>query len=206
VVGTHGDDSGLVMPPELAPVQVVVVPILAKENKEPVIAESEKAAAELRAAGLRVRLDLRDIRPGAKYYHWEMRGVPLRVELGPRDMKEGKVVMVRRDSRQKASVPRVGMVGEARRTLDLMAMEMLARSERLLAGGVRDITSLVEEPVTGLLRAAWCGAEPCGREMEDRLGVKMLGTPFEAENGPSGGKCLVCGKEAPQRAYLARTY
>jgi len=206
VVGAHGDDSGLVMPPELAPIQVVVVPILAKENKEPVIAEAEKAAAELKAGGLRVHVDQRDIRPGAKYYHWEMRGVPLRVELGPRDMKEGKVVIVRRDSRKKTSVPRVGMVGEARRALDLMAMEMLERSERLLAEGVRDIASLVEEPAMGVLRAAWCGNEPCGREMEDRLGVKMLGTPFEAENGPSGGKCLVCGKDALQRAYLARTY
>jgi prolyl-tRNA synthetase len=204
VVGIHGDDGGIVLPPDIAPVQAVVVPILAKEMKGPVLEEAQRIFGELGRAGLRAHLDDRDIRPGAKYYHWEMRGVPLRVELGPRDMKEGKAVLVRRDIRQKASVPRRALVPEAKRTLDLMALEMTARSERMLREGIRDITSLVDEPATGMLRALWCGSDACGHEMEDRLGVTMLGTPFEKEGFT--GTCVVCGKAASEAAYLARTY
>jgi prolyl-tRNA synthetase len=204
IVGMHGDDNGVVMPPEIAPVQAVVVPILAKEMKGPVLEEAEKICGELKRAGFRVAMDSRDIRPGAKYYHWEMRGVPLRVEIGPRDMKEGKVVLVRRDNRQKSSVPRAGMTGEVRRTLDLIAMEMSAKSEEALKKGIRDISSLEEEPATGILRAAWCGAEACGHDLEDRLGVKMLGTPYDRQE--PRGKCVACGKDARETAYLARTY
>jgi prolyl-tRNA synthetase len=204
VVGMHGDDSGVIMPPSIAPVQVVVIPILAKDNKEPVINEADTITRELLKANVRAQLDSRDIRPGAKYYHWEMRGVPLRLEIGPRDMKEGKVVLVRRDNRQKAFVPRAGMVGEVRRTLDLVAMDLLARSTQLLQKMMRDITSLDDEPATGILKAGWCGEAACGHEMEDRLGVKMLGTPHGS--APYSGKCVVCGKDAAQQAYLARTY
>ncbi len=204
VVGMHGDDSGVLLPPAIAPVQVVVVPILAKDNKEPVISEADGITRELLKAGVRAVHDSRDIRPGAKYYHWEMRGVPLRLEIGPRDMKEGRVVLVRRDNRQKASVPRIGMVGEVRRTLDLIAMDMAARSAEVLEKGIRDISTLDEEPANGILRAGWCGEAACGHEMEDRLGVKMLGTLFE--NGTFHGKCVVCGKDASEQAHLARTY
>jgi prolyl-tRNA synthetase len=204
VVGMHGDDNGVLLPPAIAPVQVVVVPILAKENKEPVIAESEAIARELAKAGIRARLDCRDIRPGAKYYHWEMRGVPLRLEIGPRDMKEGKVVLVRRDNRQKAFVPRVAMVPEVRRILDLMALDLRARSADILKKGIRDIGSLEEEAAGGILRAGWCGQDSCGHEMEDRLGVKVLGTLYEGP--PYAGKCAVCGNDASLQAYLARTY
>jgi prolyl-tRNA synthetase len=172
--------------------------------KGPVLEEAQKICEELKRAGLRATVDSRDIRPGAKYYHWEMRGVPIRVEIGPRDMKEGKVVLVRRDNRQKSFVPRVAMAGEVRRTLDLIAMDMTARSEELLRKGIRDITSLDEEPATGVLRAGWCGQQSCGHEMEDRLGVKILGTPYEKQ--APAGKCVVCGKDASEMAYLARTY
>jgi prolyl-tRNA synthetase len=204
IVGMHGDDNGVLLPPAIAPVQVVVVPILAKDNKEPVINEADGITRELLNAGVRAALDSRDIRPGAKYYHWEMRGIPLRLEIGPRDMKEGKVVLVRRDNRQKASVPRTGMVGEVRRTLDLIAMEMAARSAEILEKGIRDISTLDEEPATGVLRAGWCGEAACGHEMEDRLGVKILGTLYEKE--AFRGKCVVCGRDASERAHLARTY
>jgi prolyl-tRNA synthetase len=203
VVGLHGDDNGILLPPDIAPIQVVIVPILAKEMKGPVLEEADRIMDELKKAGIRVTMDARDLRPGAKYYHWEMRGVPLRLELGPRDMKENKVVLIRRDNRQKAFVPRAGMVGEVRRTLDLMALEMAGRSA-LLRGGIRDITSLVEEAPTGILRAGWCGDTACGHEMEDRLGVKMLGTSYDKEE--YSGKCVVCGKQAQEAAYLARTY
>jgi prolyl-tRNA synthetase len=204
VVGMHGDDSGVVLPPAIAPIQVIVVPILAKDNKEPVLAEAEAITRELLKAGIRAQLDGRDIRPGAKYYHWEMRGVPLRLEIGPRDMKEGKVVLVRRDNRQKAFVPRIGMVPEVRRTLDMLAMDMGARSAEVLKKGIRDITTLDDEAATGILRAGWCGEASCGHEMEDRLGVKVLGTLYG--KAPFAGKCVVCGKDAAEPAYLARTY
>jgi len=204
IVGMHGDDGGVLLPPEIAPVQAVVVPILAKDVKGPVIEEAQKICEELRRAGVRATVDARDIRPGAKYYHWEMRGVPVRVEIGPRDMKEGKVVLVRRDNRQKSFVPRIAMAGEVRRTLDLIAMDMTARSTELLKKGIRDITTLDDEAATGILRAGWCGQQSCGHDMEDRLGVKVLGTPYEKQE--FHGKCVVCGKDAAETAYLARTY
>jgi len=204
VVAVHGDDGGVVLPPSIAPIQVVVVPILAKETREPVIAEADAIARELQKTGLRARLDNRDIRPGAKYYYWELRGVPLRIEIGPRDIKEGNVVLVRRDTRQKATVPRVGMMPEVRRMLDLMAMDMTARSVSMLKSGVRDIFSLDDEHADGILRAGWCGQDSCGHEMEDRLGAKLLGTLYE--KAPYSGRCVVCEREASEQAHLARTY
>jgi prolyl-tRNA synthetase len=119
-------------------------------------------------------------------------------------MKEGKVVLVRRDNRQKAFVPRASMMPEVRRILDLMAMELLARSAAILEKGIRDIATLDEEPATGVLRAGWCGEAACGHELEDRLGVKLLGTLYE--KAPFHGKCVVCAKDTAEQAYLARTY
>ncbi|MEM4730031.1 MAG: proline--tRNA ligase [Thermoplasmata archaeon] len=204
VVGVHGDDGGLVLPPAIAPVQVVVVPVLAKEMKEPVIQAARELAAELRSCGLRAHLDDRDIRPGAKYYYWEMRGVPLRIELGPRDIEKRQVILVRRDTREKLAVSRDGVGDEARALLDRIALNLLERSRELMRRGIRDITDLVEEAPTGILRAGWCGSEACGREIEDRLGVRMLGTLFGGES--YSGKCVACGREAAAAAYLARTY
>jgi prolyl-tRNA synthetase len=130
--------------------------------------------------------------------------VPLRLEIGPRDMKEGKVVLVRRDNRQKTFVPRASMMPEVRRTLDLMALDLRARSASVLEKGIRDIATLDGEQAAGILRAGWCGQDACGHEMEDRLGVKVLGTLYEGQ--PYAGKCVVCGNDASLQAYLARTY
>ncbi|MGQ9583197.1 MAG: proline--tRNA ligase [Thermoplasmatota archaeon] len=204
VVGIHGDDSGLILPPAIAPVQVVVVPILAKGVKEPVMEAARVLAEELRASGLRATLDARDLRPGAKFYHWERLGVPLRAELGPRDIQGGRVVLVRRDSRQKLAVRREEAAAEARRSLEELSRSLLERSRELMRRAVRELRGLVDEPPSGILRAPWCGSEPCGREMEDRLGVRMLGTRLGGER-PQGA-CLVCGREATEEAYLARAY
>src|SRR5690606_9487796 len=109
VISVHGDDRGLVLPPEVAPIEVVIVPIIVGKRRDEVLAAAGALEEELRGAGFAVKLDAREMRPGAKYYHWEMRGVPLRIEVGPRDIDANTVVAVTRTGK-KTSLDRRGVV------------------------------------------------------------------------------------------------
>ena len=104
-ISIHGDDKGLVLPPEIAPVQVVIIPIIFKKGAEEVLAACRDVQERLKKAGMRVEIDASDLRPGAKYYKWEMKGVPLRLEIGPRDLENNVAVAVRRDTGEKEQIP-----------------------------------------------------------------------------------------------------
>jgi prolyl-tRNA synthetase len=204
IVAVHGDEKGLKLPPAVAPIQVVIVPILAKDGKDDVSGECEKVRAELASAGVRVHLDDRDLRPGNKYYDWELKGVPLRLELGGRDIKSQSVLSVRRDTREKAPIARSELVSGVRAKLDAIQKAMWDDAQAKLAGGTVDVKSLEGELPKAVLRMAWCGENACGQEIEAQTGLNILGTSYRGE--ACEGSCVKCGSAAKTYLYAAKTY
>ncbi len=202
IVAVHGDDRGVVLPPAVAPVQVVVVPIPEKGRQEIILGEARKLAADL-GDQVRVKLDERDIRPGAKFYEWEARGVPLRLELGPRDLADGVVTAARRDREGRTTIPRADVLSEVRSLLLRIQEDLYAKAEAEMKAHIVDIAA-PEEAREMINRIGWCGSEDCGHQVEQDTGMSLLGTPFVPELYE--GKCISCGKAAETVAYLARTY
>jgi len=213
VIGIHGDDNGMVLPPTIAPIQVVIVPIPKKGAKVDVFAYAHEIEEELRNAGIRVHVDERDIRPGRKYYDWELKGVPVRIEVGPRDVEGKKAVIARRDTLTKEVVERHGLVEAVRKTLDGIMENLYNRAKELLESHIKRVDTIKEakavfEDRRGIVEIPWCGSEECGLKMEEELEAKMLGIPYPLERAkaPEGKKCPVCGREAKFIARFARTY
>lgn len=200
-VAFHGDDKGLVLPPDVAPIQVVIIPILAKGKVEEVMAEAQRLRDDLKKAGVRVHLDDKDERPGSKFFNWEIKGVPLRLELGQRDIAEGKVCFAVRHDGVKGSFLRATAIDEVRSKLQEIMKVMNENAWKRLSTAVATIDTL-ENPPNKILRFGWCGEEPCGREIETRTELKILGTPFIKEDFHA--RCVVCGKETDRPTYAAR--
>jgi len=201
IVALHGDDKGIILPPDVAPHQVVVVPIPAKGSVEEVQAEAKKLAGELKAAGVRTHIDLRDIRPGNKFYDWELKGVPLRIELGPRDIANKAAVAVRRDTGAKTTIDRGSLVKDVHSLLADISRNLMAKAQAELDGNVVDATSLVDLPEK-MIRVAWCGTEECGREIETKSGRGILGSNVMDE-AVKKSKCVVCGKDTGTIVYIS---
>jgi len=202
VVAIHGDDAGLVMPPSIAPVQILVVPVPVKGETESITAGARKVYSKIRRLGYRVEIDDRDIRPGNKYYYWERKGVPLRLEVGRRELEENCVTAVRRDTGEKfkISIPVLG-----RKLSSVLADISLSILEK-----AKDEVSRMEFEVDspenirdGYNRMHWCGEEGCGRKIEERSGASLLGTPVGEE--AAHGKCVICGRDSDTVAIVART-
>lgn len=206
IVGVHGDDRGLILPPDVASVQVVIIPIYTKDNEEMVLKECEKAREALISDGLRVRIDTRDTRPGSKYYDWELRGVPLRIELGPKDIEAQQVVMVRRDTGDKTSVSLDNMVEGTHILLEDIAESLLERAQKTMESRITDVRSMEDlSSAENIIRVPWCGSEACGQTMEETSDMSMLGEPLNG-HVPSGMKCPVCDNDAPTIVLMARAH
>ena len=202
VVALHGDEKGFTLPPMIAPIQIVIVPILAKGDQARIEREAKALADEL-GRDLRVHLDARDRRPGEKFYEWEAKGVPVRVELGPRDLDQGVVTAVRRDTGAKAPIPRATLAAGLRALLDAVQAALYERAQRQMSEATRRLENL-EAAGEGVHTFPWCGTEPCAEKVEKATGLKILGTPFEPT--PQAAPCLVCGEPAVAEARAARTY
>ncbi|MBN1323892.1 MAG: proline--tRNA ligase [Methanotrichaceae archaeon] len=205
LISVHGDDRGLILPWEVAPIQVVIVPIVFGD-KAPIIEACRALERELSAAGIRVKVDEGDERPGAKFYRWEMRGVPIRLELGPRDMAKGQVVIVRRDGAKRA-VPRDGIVEavieEGHALQEVLAKKARASMEEHIRL-VQTVEEAIEQVKTGVARIRWCGSVDCGHQLEDLVGANMLGEPREEPLLP--GPCPICNASTTGSTYMARQY
>ncbi len=207
----HGDDKGLIMPPKVAPVQVVIVPIPFKGlEAEAIAAKTKQIQADLQAKGITVVLDDRtEYTPGWKFNQWELKGVPLRVEVGPRDVKNGQCVIVRRDTGQKAFVKDADILTTAQQLLSDIQDSMLTKARSILAEKTilvktYDEFKQVVEGKGGFVKAAWCGNPDCEKKVKDETGATIRVLPFEKETPETG--CIVCGKEAKDVAYFARSY
>lgn len=217
VISQHGDDRGLVLPPRVAPVQVVVIPIVFKKQEERVLEACKAFHAELVARGLRARLDLSDKKAGRKFYEWEMKGVPLRVEIGPRDLEKDNVVIVRRDNAEKMFVPRCDALATISRLLDATIPETLsaANKERLapFVTSCGDLDALIDlvEAKRGLVRIPMCNSEECAEIVEKTAGVKILGIPEEflpALGTPEVVEvnCVACGRPVNYLMVVGKSY
>ncbi|MBP2132778.1 prolyl-tRNA synthetase [Methanomicrobium sp. W14] len=208
LISIHGDDKGLVLPPEIAPVQVVIVPILTKKNTGEITEAVKKLESDIKTAGLRVKTDFRALRPGAKYYHWEMRGVPLRVEIGPRDLEKGVITAVNRYGR-KVQIDISDAVTGIREQLETFRQEMTKNASEKIKTQIKPVSSLEEakEAVSkGVAVVHWCGCRDCADAIEKEMDVSVLGSEIRSEFiEEKDGKCIICGKPA-KPALVARTY
>jgi len=208
LVMVHGDDRGLVLPPAVAPIQVVVVPIYRDATKEKVLAEAGLLAAEL-ASSLRVKLDAREgYSPGWKFNDWEMRGVPLRIELGPKDIEAGQVTFVRRDTGEKSPVPRAEAASRAAALMGDMQSALLERARAWRdemtsrPKGLEEFKEICGEK-GGFLVASWCGSPACEAAVKEQTTATIRCLPIEKSGE---GTCVVCGEPAKHVAWFARAY
>ena len=202
VVAIHGDDQGILLPPEIAPIQVVIIPVLEKGQKEEVTAEARRIFEMLRPT-YRTHLDDRDIRPGQKYFDWERKGVPLRLELGPKELTAPTITGARRDAKGRFSLAKETLVQEVGRILDQIQADLFQRSLRFLSENTRRVSSL-DQLGEGLLEMGWCGEEPCGLRIEEATGGNVLGTPVDPV--PFEGPCIVCAKPTKTLVRAAKTF
>jgi prolyl-tRNA synthetase len=216
VVGCHGDDNGIILPPDIAPTQVVIVPVLFKEGEAAVLDACQQVAGRLRAAGLRVEVDLRDKTPGDKYYHWELRGIPLRLEVGPKDVEKKSVFSARRDVPGKAGkkpIPMADLEAGVKALLAEIQAALLAKQQAFQESRIRHPKTLDEAKrlddegqaagVGYILTMPIC-SDKCAADVEKGLDIKTLGVPVD-ETYPSA-PCGVCGKSAKDTLRFARTY
>ena len=210
LVMAHGDDSGLVVPPRVAPIQVVIVPIYRDaESRAKVEAFIGGWARELKAAGIRHRVDWSEGRPGDKYAHWELKGVPLRLNVGARDVDAGQVEMVDRLSRQRVSVPVSGIGQRLSAELDAFQKKLFDRALEFRRENTFELSTL-EAVVAhfkergGFAWVPWCGDAGCEERLKAEAGGVTIRT-IEGKEKPAG-KCLVCGKPAEYRVALAKAY
>ncbi len=213
VISIHGDDRGMVLPPNIAPVQVVIVPIPSRDEEERRLIEEavREARRKLEEAGVRVRVDDREeVRPGAKFYYWEARGVPVRVEIGAREAREGKATLVRRDTLEKRQVAIEDIAREVERLFQEIYENLKKRAWDYLRSRVKRTSSIEEakEWVSrreGVVEIPWCGREECAVHLEDELEAKALGTPWPLEKA-EGEKCPVCGRPAITWMRYSKSY
>ncbi len=212
VLISHGDDHGFVLPPRIAPVQVVIVPIPYKGREEGVNKTCEGVAEKLRAANVRVKLDLRtDLTPGSKFYYWELRGVPLRVEIGPRDVEQDMVTIVRRDTLERETCKADEIAPFTQRLMEKMAGELRQKAWRWMKNRLHRVGSLEEakrllERRAGIVEAPWCGGRDCGLALEEKTNARVLGVPADAKEQAIEGECINCGKKAVHVMRVAVAY
>lgn len=209
VIAQHGDDLGPIFPPAVAPIQIVVVPIPYKGREAEVYRYAEEVYSLLRE-GFRVKLDAReDVTPGEKYYFWERRGVPLRVEVGPRDVEAKAAVVVRRDTGEKRSVPVSRLSEEVFRVLEDVGRNLAERSRRRLLEQVVDVGSFEEGAkaveLGKICRVSWCGSEECALSIKGSMGAEVRGYRFDVEER-SERPCIVCGSAGMTYLYVSRAY
>ena len=208
IISVHGDDKGLVLPPEVAPIQVVIVPIIVGKRRDEVLSAAAALEEELKEAGFVVRLDDRDMRPGAKYYHWEMRGVPLRIEIGPRDIDANTVVAVTRDG-QKTKLDRRGVVEGVFSVLagfreGLWETARQAMADRITVAATLEETA--EAVKNGVAVVHWCGSQECAEKIETAVDASILGSDIRSDLiTVSDGPCVACGGRGTS-TLVARTY
>jgi len=207
----HGDDHGIVLPPKTAPIQVVIVPVFYKGKEEHINKTCEDGATKLKEAKLRVELDSRkDLTPGDKFYYWELRGVPIRIEIGPRDVEKGEATVVRRDTLEKQTCKLDELVAFIQKIAEQMMKDLRQKAWQWMKDHVYRVTDLSEvrrllQKRAGIVEVFWCGKAECGRELEHEVNARVLGVPEDVMEKVDG-KCVVCRQKASSVVRVALAY
>jgi len=207
IIMVHGDNSGLVLPPLVAPTQVMIVPIMQK--KEGVLEKAAELKEILAATGCRVKVDDSDKSPGWKFSEQEMRGIPLRIEIGPKDIEAGKCVIVRRDNREKIEVSLDELAGKVTELLETIQKDMLIRArehrdEHTYVATTMDELERILNETPGFVKAMWCGDQACEDLIKEKYSATSRCMPFDQEQ--ISDKCVCCGKPAKKMVYWGRAY
>jgi len=212
IIMTHGDDQGLILPPRLAPLQVVIVPILKTDQDASLVMQAAmKIKQELLEAGIRVKVDDRtEVTPGYKFNDWELRGVPLRIEIGPKDIQQGTIMTARRDKPGrdgKVNISQVQIAEAVRLLLEDIQRSLLERATNFRNSHIvepRDYDELVQAIQIGWGFAYWCESEACEHKLKEETKATTRCIPLDPPGGP--GTCIICGKQAERKVYIAKSY
>ena len=207
LIMVHGDDSGLVLPPNIAPVQIMVIPIA--QHKEGVLEKAREIEASLKAAGFSVKLDDSDKSPGWKFSEQEINGIPFRVEIGPKDIEAGRAIVVRRDTRQKIEVSIDELAEKMPELAQKMQSDMLERAKKHLEDHTYEARTYDEfkdtiENRPGFVKAMWCGSEECELKIKEDTTATSRCMPFEQE--ALSDTCICCGRPAKVMVYWGKAY
>lgn len=206
IIMTHGDDNGLVLPPAVAPIQVIIVPVAM--HKEGVLEKAREIETRLKKI-CRVKVDDSDQSPGWKFAQYEMKGVPLRLEIGPKDIEKNQCVLVRRDNREKIFVPLDNIEEEIPKALELVRQGMYdkaykRREEMTYKAKTFDELKNIADTKPGFIKAMWCGSQECEEKLKEISGVSSRCIPFEQEH--LSDECVCCGKKADKMLYWGKSY
>ena len=208
IIMTHGDDNGLVLPPAVAPVQVVLIPIAFHKDAR-VLDRVHELCAQLKAAGIRAKVDDSEQSPGWKFAEYEMKGVPLRVEMGPRDLEKGECVVVSRDNREKTALAADALAARIPELLGALRDRLFERARenrerRTFAAETLPEMIEIANRESGFIKASWCGELACEEALKEQAGVTSRCMPFDQSE--CGEKCVVCGKPAKKLVYWGKAY
>ena len=209
VIMTHGDDSGLNIPPKIAPIQIVIVPISLGDWKKNILPKAEQIEKEFKKQGLRVRLDAREeFTPGWKFSEYEMRGVPLRIEIGPRDVKNNQVIAVRRDTMNKETLGLDSLITNIPPILEDIQASMFTEALKFQKNNTHDVDSYedfkaVLESQRGFIKTFWCGQQECEDKIKEETMATIRVIPLDQKKR---GKCVLCQSESDLQVYFARAY
>ena len=203
----HGDNEGLKLPPYIAPTQIMIVPIRVKDENN--VKKAQEIKELLVKNDIRVDIDLTDKSPGFKFADCEMRGIPLRIEIGPKDIENNQVVFVRRDTHEKIQINIDDIVNETKNMLDEIQKNMYDTAKKHLDSHIYEANTKEEliktlDEKTGFVRVMHCGDEKCEEALKDETGITSRCIPFDKKL--SGNKCAICGKEAKYEVIFGRAY
>jgi prolyl-tRNA synthetase len=212
IIMTHGDDKGLIIPPRIAPIQVVIVPIYKDVNKELVVTAARRLKDILGLDGIRAHLDDRDeYTSGWKFNYWETKGVPLRINLGPRDVENNQLELVRRDTKEKDIVASADAIAEVKSLLSNIQINLFDQAVKRLEEKTNVTSDLNEakillETKTGFISTFWCGNRKCEEKIKDETSADIRLIPFEGQDKLEGKLCICCGLSAKSHVILGRAY
>ncbi len=212
MIMVHSDDKGLVLPPKVAPLQAVVVPILFDDSREKVLKEAKSIAEKLRKKGVLVYLDDREgYTPGWKYNEWEVKGVPLRIEIGPKDVEKKQAMIARRDTGEKKAVSLAQMDTEIPLLLEKIQHDLYVKAEKILRESIVTPSTLKEaetqlEKNKKILFVPWCESEQCEEQVKNKTGAKSLNSPLKQPALKKGQLCFACKNPAKSWFYVGKSY
>jgi len=211
LLSVHGDNNGPILTPNLAPIQVVVIPIPHKESQNLIDDSCKRVAEKIKALDFRVKIDRREnLTPGAKYFYWELRGVPIRLEIGPKDVKKEQVILVRRDTFKRETCKITNLHTILPKIMSAITDELRERAWKEMRARVHRATTLEDvqkllKKKAGIVELLWCGNTKCGHKLEDFVRAKLLGTPEDTKEKIEG-RCIICDSPASNLVRVANAY